>query len=103
MVYLPSKAFLYHLMVEKTENWRTCALLPNAVELLWRRKTPVCYFVSKIEIQHLMKYLSYSIHYDEKSMMENNTNDYYREWKTEFYPVAAKLLKLLQIKNSTSS
>ncbi|GFR31203.1 armadillo repeat-containing protein 2, partial [Trichonephila clavata] len=84
-----------HLCTDR--DWKTCALL---CQILWNfcGGKNGCSLISKMEIQHLIKYLSYSIYNEKANKTEDKNSDYYTEWKTEFCPVAKNLLQLLQNK-----
>ncbi|GBM79987.1 Armadillo repeat-containing protein 2 [Araneus ventricosus] len=87
-----------HLCADR--DWKTCALLCQVLWNYFGGESGSIEYASKIEAQHLVKYLSYSLHNDEINMMENEESDYYQQWKTDFCPVANKLLKLLQAKKA---
>ncbi|CAL1276134.1 unnamed protein product [Larinioides sclopetarius] len=87
-----------HLCADR--DWKTCALLCQVLWNYFGGESGSIAYVSKIEAQHLVKYLSYSLYNDEINTMENDGSDYYQEWKMDFCPVASKLLKLLQTKKT---
>ncbi|GFT04201.1 armadillo repeat-containing protein 2 [Nephila pilipes] len=88
-----------HLCADR--DWKTCAVLCQILWNYFKRKNGSA-LISKMEIQHLIKYLSYAI-YNEINEMKNDNSDYHNEWKRDFCPVAMKLLDLLRNKNSTDS
>ncbi|KAF8767582.1 Armadillo repeat-containing protein 2 [Argiope bruennichi] len=90
-----------HLCADR--DWKTCALLCQVLWNYYGGENGSITHVSKIEAQHLVKYLSYSLYNDEINTVENKACDYYQEWKNEFSPVASKLLKLLQTKKTVLS
>ncbi|XP_035212377.1 uncharacterized protein LOC118186395 [Stegodyphus dumicola] len=81
-----------HLCADR--DWKTCAFL---CQILWNYcggENADTIPIKKIEAQHLLKYLTYSLR--ENSGSTNRNTD--QVWSNEFCPVAQKLLELLKTK-----
>ncbi|XP_071033630.1 armadillo repeat-containing protein 2 isoform X4 [Parasteatoda tepidariorum] len=81
-----------HLCTER--DWKTSSLM---CQILWNYCNgcnSVGQYISKLEVQHLIKFLSYSIYKVSETIEKEGTS--YSDWKDEFCPVAQKLLHLLE-------